>query len=107
MLVKSFSVVFAVIAAFLVSIGANSTAKSSKLKTSLLIALSGFIDLLADFLLPEPIAVLGYVVLLIIAHKFIFKVNLTTSLAFSLLTAFLHRVFLILFIAGTFAFARK
>ena len=78
MLVKSFSVVFAVIAAFLVSIGANSTAKSSKLKTSLLIALSGFIDLLADFLLPEPIAVLGYVVLLIIAHKFVFKVNLTT-----------------------------
>lgn len=45
MLVKSFSVVFAMIAAFLVSIGANSSAKSKKVKTTLLIALSGIIDL--------------------------------------------------------------
>lgn len=95
------------IAAFLVSIGANSSAKSKKVKTTLLIALSGIIDLLADFLLPEPISVLGFVILLIIAHKVVFKTNITKSVAFSLLTAFLHRVFLILFIAGIFAFARK
>lgn len=107
MLVKSFSVVFAMIAAFLVSIGANTTAKSEKIKTSFLIALSGFIDLAVDFILPEPVSVLGFVVILLITHKVIFKAKLTTSVAFSLLTAFLHRVFLILFIAGTFAFARK
>ena len=107
MLVKSFSVVFAMIAAFLVSIGANANAKSKKIKTSLFIALSGIIDLAADFLLPEPISILGFILILAITHKFIFKANITTSVAISLLTAFLHRVFLVLFIAGTFAFARK
>jgi len=95
------------IASFLVSIGANSNAKSKKIKTSLLIALSGVIDLIADSLMPEPLSVLGFVALLIVAHKLIFEGNITKSIAFSLLTAFLHRVFLILFIAGTFAFARK
>lgn len=107
MLVKLFSVVFAVIAAFLVSVGANSTVKAKKTQILLLVVSSGFIDLLADFLLPESIAVWGFVIPLLLLHKFIFKVNLTTSVTFSLLTAFLHRIFLILFIAGTFAFARE
>ena len=77
MLVKSFSVVFAMIAAFLVSIGANANAKSKKIKTSLFIALSGIIDLAADFLLPEPISILGFIVILAITHNYLFSVRIT------------------------------
>ena len=101
------SVFFVMLSTILVNLGAKDIIQSNRFKVASIVLCSMVADLLTKFIFPDAISVFGFIAIMTFFIKKVFRTNINTSFAISTLIAFLHRVFLILFMAGTYAFARK
>lgn len=102
-----FSLFSAVVCALLVSVAARNNLSLTPRKIIVFMLISGITDLLAYFTMPVWLSVWAIILMQTLICQRLFNTKYKTAFGIATLTQFLHRVFIILYMAGIYAFAPK